>query len=140
MAELPGIGLTIGGVMLVIADRRNGKPSGAKDGGTPPPSEEISPLAKADTRHYVLGVLCGLGGALGEAGGLFASRMGLVDGFPALSGNLMRLLVATAVIWLVTLVGGQVPHTLRRLRAEPRATLNVVGGHSPGRSSAYGCR
>ena len=128
VVELLGIGLTVGGVMLVIADRRNGKPSGARDGGTPPPAEGISPLARADTRHYVLGVLCGLGGALGQAGGLFASRMGLAGNFPALSGNLMRLLVATAAIWLVTLVSGQIPHTLRRLRAEPRATLHVLGG------------
>lgn len=130
--ELVGIALSVGGVMLVVADRRNGKPALPATNGTPastvanstrPESANVLPR-----RQYVLGLLYALGGAIGQAGGLFASRLGLVDGYPALSGNLMRLVVAGAAMWLFALLTGSALHTFRRLREEPRALGTLVGG------------
>jgi len=111
--ELLGIALTIGGVMLVVADRQNGDPE------TP---------AVDSSRQYALGVLYGLGGALGQALGLYASRMGLVGDFPALSGNLIRLIAAALVLWLLAAVRGQVRANFQTLRERPDALKFVAGG------------
>src|SRR5262249_20773546 len=74
--EVVGIVITIMGVMLVIGERSGG-----------------SETKTVDRRRYLLGLLCGLGGAAGQAGGLVLSKIGLSNGFPALSGNLIRLLI-----------------------------------------------
>ncbi len=110
--ELLGIALTVSGIMVVISERRgNGTPA------TP-----------VDNRRYLLGLLCGLGGAAGQAGGLVLSKLGLVDGFPALSGNVIRLLVAALLIWLVALFNRQLINSYRTLRANPRVLAMLTGG------------
>lgn len=111
--ELLGIALTLGGVMLVVADRQNG---------------DSRALAVESPRQYILGVLYGLGGALGQALGLYASRMGLVGDFPALSGNLIRLLTAALVMWLLAAARGQVRASVQAWRARPDALKFVIGG------------
>ncbi|HEX2906878.1 MAG TPA: DMT family transporter [Phototrophicaceae bacterium] len=108
--ELAGIAITLGGVMVVIAERGGSDRAGA-----------------ADQRSYIIGLLCGLGGAAGQAGGLVLSKMGLADGFPALSGNLIRLLAATIAIWLVAVFNRQVVSSYRTMRANPRALLIMTG-------------
>ncbi len=110
--ELLGIALAVGGVVLVVADRRNG-------------STAARPIT---SRQYALGVLFGLGAALGQAGGLLASKLGLVGGFSPLSGNLIRLITAAAAIWIIALLGGQMRTTITRLRAEPHALGAITGG------------
>ena len=77
--EIVAIGLTVGGVAWVVSERE------AND-------------VRVDRRHYWLGVSAGLGGALGQALGLVASKKGMVGGFSPLSATLMRMLVAMAVI------------------------------------------
>ncbi len=111
--ELLGIALTLGGIVLVVADRQNG---------------DSRAVVVDSPRQYVLGVLYGLGGALGQAVGLYASRMGLVGDFPALSGNLIRLIAAALAIWLLAAVRGQVRPGLQTLRARPDALKFLVGG------------
>ncbi len=56
------------------------------------------------------------------------SKRGLAGGFEPLSGGLMRLLVATATIWLFTVVRGEVLSDLRRVREHPRALSTVALG------------
>jgi drug/metabolite transporter (DMT)-like permease len=109
--EIGGIAVTIGGVMLVIAERRGGS--------------NITPV---DRRHYILGLLCGLGGAAGQAGGLVLSKIGLSNGFPALSGNLIRLLVAGVAVWLLALANRQLISSYRTFRGHPRAMMLVTVG------------
>jgi drug/metabolite transporter (DMT)-like permease len=111
--ELLGIGLTVGGVMLVVSDRQNGK------------SEAV---ITRTPRQYALGLLFGLGGALGQAGGLFASRMGLEGDFSALSGNMIRLITAAILIWAFTIVRGQAVAGFRTLREKPQALKTITGG------------
>lgn len=110
-AEILGILLAVGGVIWVVADRQNGKS-----------------LPDATPRAYVIGVLFGLGGALGQASGLIASKEGLHGDFSALSGNLMRLVVSTVAIWAITAVNGQARHGVDRLRENPRAVKFILGG------------
>ncbi|MBN2472405.1 MAG: DMT family transporter [Anaerolineae bacterium] len=111
--ELLGIGLSVGGVMIVVSDRQNGSSKA---------------LTVENPRQYLIGVLFGLAGALGQSVGLYASRMGLVGDFSALSGNLIRLIAAAISIWLFTALRGQVRAGFVRLRQEPIALRYLIGG------------
>jgi len=105
---LVGITLAVGGVAWVITDK-NG------EGGSP-------------TRTFRLGLLFGLGGALGQAAGLIASKKGLDGDFPAISGNMIRLLVSTTVIWLLALGAGHAKNSVQKLVATPRALVSISIG------------
>lgn len=106
-----GIALALSGVAWVVTDRRNGHNA---PGRTP--------------RTYALGLLLGLGGALGQASGLILSKQGLAGDFSALSGNVIRLIAATITVWAFTALDGQAAHTVQVLRAHPGAVRFIVGG------------
>ncbi len=112
--EILGIALAISGVAWVVSERRREN----NNSGLP----DVSP------RYYVLGVLCGLGGALGQASGLIASKQGLSGDFSALSGNMIRLSVSTVAIWLFALAARQAGGNFRKLREHPRALRFILGG------------
>ncbi len=116
--ELLGILLAVGGVALVILERQPGHDNDAP----------------VFTRHYLLGILFGLGAALGQASGLVASKLGLRGDFPALSGTLMRLLAATLAIWLLAVFRREAASNFGKLRANPRALLAIAGGAAIGPS------
>jgi drug/metabolite transporter (DMT)-like permease len=110
--ELAGIALAVSGIALVVTDRpRNG-------------NHEEQPRPE----RFGAGLLFGLGGALGQAGGLMFSKMGLAGDYPALSGSMMRLIVATTLIWAITLARRQARPSVEALRAHPRALLAIAGG------------
>jgi uncharacterized membrane protein len=110
--ELAGIALAVSGIALVVTDRpRNG-------------NHEEQPRPE----RFGAGLLFGLGGALGQAGGLMFSKMGLAGDYPALSGSMMRLIVATTLIWAITLARRQARPSVEALRAHPRALLAITGG------------
>jgi len=109
MAQISGICLTILGIVIVVLDKRNGN-------GTPEGS-----------RHYLLGIFCGLGGGLGQAVGLVLAKKGLSGSFPALSGVAIRMIVSMITIWVLALVQGQVKKTLATFRNLP-ALRNIVWG------------
>ena len=60
--ELTGIAITILGVGWVITERTTGT-GNAKE--------------QSNSRYFMIGILCGLGGAAGQAGGLVTSKFGL---------------------------------------------------------------
>jgi drug/metabolite transporter (DMT)-like permease len=105
-----GILVTVFGIALVVSDRQEASNS------------------EMENRHYVQGVLFGLGGATGQALGLVTSKLGLVGDFPALSGNVIRMLSATLVMWVITLLIGKAGSTLQRFFSAGRAQFYVVGG------------
>lgn len=109
--ELLGIGVTLTGIIVVISERRGRRED-----------------APADNRRYLIGLLCGLGAAVGQAGGLILSKLGLAGDFPALSGNVIRLLAAVLAIWAIAAVNRQVFSSIRAVRAAPRAVLLMSGG------------
>jgi drug/metabolite transporter (DMT)-like permease len=108
--QIAGILMTVGGIAWVVMDR-NGR--------------SVTPAEKA---NYLWGVMFGLGAATGQAIGLITAKRGLVDDFPALSGNLMRMISAAIVMWGFTLVRGRAGFTVRRFLEQPRAAANIVGG------------
>lgn len=78
-----------------------------------------------EQRDYLRGLLFGLGAATGQAFGLIAAKKGLGGDFPALSGTLIRMLVAMVALWLFTAFIGQAGATVRRL-AEHRRALGFI--------------
>jgi len=108
--EMGAVLLTVGGIAWVVSERQ--------------PTQGASVESKG---QYALGVLLGLGGALGQALGLVTAKQGLVGDFPSLSATLIRMMVATAVIWLLTLARGQVGATWPTLR-DRKARLFIAGG------------
>lgn len=82
LLEIGAVLVTVSSVAWVVSERGN---SASVDG---------------NPKNYVIGVLCGIGSAVGQALGLILSKRGMVGDFPALSASLIRLLVASAAIWL----------------------------------------
>jgi drug/metabolite transporter (DMT)-like permease len=79
-------------------------------------------------KDYLVGILFGLGGAAGQALGLVTAKPGLVGGFPAISGTLIRMLTACVLLWAITLGRGQAGATLSSLRARPKAIKFILAG------------
>jgi drug/metabolite transporter (DMT)-like permease len=107
--EIVAIIVTVGSVAWVVSEQRNSN------------SVDDNP------RNYSLGVLCGIGGAFGQAWGLILSKQGMIGDFPALSASLMRLTTASAVIWLWALIQGQLRPTVEGLRIRRTRWAIVVG-------------
>lgn len=109
-----GILVTLSGVGLVVLER------------------EAPADLKSPNLHYGRGVLFGVGAALGQAVGLVLAKQGLSGGFPALSGNLMRMSAATVVLWSLTLISGRAGSTIRTLSERRSAFLPIFGGAATG--------
>jgi drug/metabolite transporter (DMT)-like permease len=107
-----GVALTLAGITWVVLDRNHGNPATRQD--------------------YRRGILFGLGAAAGQAIGLILAKKGLGGDFPALSGNLIRMVAAVTSMWAFTLARGQAGPTLRRVRQQPRALLPILGGSISG--------
>lgn len=106
--EMLGILITVGGIAWVVADKNRNH-------------------AAADSRKLTIGVLLGIGGAIGQATGLLLSKLGLDGDFPAISGNLIRMLAAMAVMWLLTIFMGKAKSTVVKLK-DSKASLVILGG------------
>lgn len=108
--QILGILLTVGGIAGVVT---------ARNPTDRPPEAD---------RHYLLGLLCGVGTALTQALGLILAKKGLGGDFSALSGNVIRMLGGAVSLWLVTLLQGQAGLTLRQLRHEKKAAGHIAIG------------
>jgi len=78
--------------------------------------------------NYLRGILFGLGAAAGQAIGLVLSKKGLGMEMPAITGNVIRMLVATSSLWLLTLFQGQVKYTVHQIRQNPKANWFTLAG------------
>jgi drug/metabolite transporter (DMT)-like permease len=104
--ELLAISIVIAGIVWVVAERKN---------------------SEHTTNHYVIGILCGIGGAMGQALGLILSKKGLGSDYSALSANIIRVFVATCSLWLITLFRGRIHHTIKKLSDE-KGVITLTGG------------
>ncbi len=109
-SQLLGILLTIGGVVWVISERRQP----AQNSGQP--------------HYFGWGILFGVGAATAQAIGLITAKKGLSDDFPALSGNLIRMLAAATTLWSFTFFQRQTGHTVQRLLNQRQALLHIAAG------------
>jgi drug/metabolite transporter (DMT)-like permease len=108
--QILGILVTVMGIALVVSDR-------------PQANHSVE-----ENRDYLRGMLFGLGGAVGQALGLVTSKLGLVDNFPALSGNVIRMLAAVILMWVLTAAVGQARYTIQRFIRAGKARFYVLGG------------
>jgi drug/metabolite transporter (DMT)-like permease len=112
LLEIGAALLTVSGVAWVVSERQAG-PAQTEPG--------------EDRRQYALGVLLGLGGALGQALGIVMSKKGLSGDFSSLSATLIRMVSAAGAVWLLALLQGQVRQSWRALRDE-QASRFIAGG------------
>jgi drug/metabolite transporter (DMT)-like permease len=106
--EVAGILITIVGVGWVVMEQHNGNGAHTR-------------------KDLVLGSLCGLGAVLGQAIGFVLSKKGLADNFSPLSGVLIRIIVAAAVMWIMALISGKVKETWSGLENKS-ARNNIIAG------------
>jgi drug/metabolite transporter (DMT)-like permease len=108
--QLLGIAITIAGVGWVVLDGRG--------------SNQVA----ESRRHYLRGILFGLGAATGQAAGLILSKEGLSSGITALSGNVIRVSAACLAIWLIAALQRQVRGTVRAALADPHTLPPIALG------------
>ena len=102
--------ITLSGVAMVVLDPRRPAP------------------AAGEKPNFGRGILSGLGAAAGQAVGLILAKQGLAGDFNALSANLIRMIAAGSVIWIVALLRRQAGTTLRGISAQPKVLLPLLGG------------
>lgn len=112
ITDLAIIAVIIGGIAWVVSERTA--------------SAAAEPVSPADSRARLIGLLFAFGGAVGQAGGLILSKIGLAGDFPALSGTLIRLMVAAASVWVLELFNGGISASIQKLRQHPRAVQFVT--------------
>lgn len=116
MMELLGMAMTIGGVMWVVAERRE---HGHKLDDDHP-----------DSGSKKLGVLLAIVAAASQAIGLIFSKHAMndvgesLDPFPA---SMTRLLVASSFIWVMAAFKGEIPTTVKSMKNRV-AMLFALGG------------
>ncbi|GAB5493120.1 MAG: DMT family transporter [Phototrophicaceae bacterium] len=116
--DILGIFITVGGIILVVTERTK-KPD---DDTNAKPKNDI----EENPRHYIYGILFALGGALGQAGGQVLAKIGLANDFPTFSALLIRIIVATAIIWALTIAQKELMSSYHNLKANPRAIGMLV--------------
>jgi drug/metabolite transporter (DMT)-like permease len=78
--------------------------------------------------NYLRGILFAVGAAAGQAIGLVLSKKGLANDFPAISGNVIRMVAAAVSLWTITIFQGQVKYTFQQVRQHPRGNAFTFGG------------
>lgn len=111
LGKITGILIAVAGIALVVADRRNPATPG-----------------HVEHRRFLKGIFFGVLAALGQTIGLVLTKHGLQNDFPALSGVVIRMLVATVLMWIPAILSGKAGHTLATLRN--RTNLLLVAGGS----------
>lgn len=114
--QIVAIAAVLAGVAIVVNERHESEvpaigPTPILAAAEPPPAREAAPV--------LLGVLLGLGSAVGQAGGSLTSRVAMAEGVSALDTALVRL--PAGLLGIVVLAGASgrlVPWT--RVLARPR--------------------
>lgn len=112
LPQLLAMTLTVGGIMWVVSEPRQGERHFAGDD---------------DPQAYRKGLVLGGLAALCQAIGLLLSRQGLVGGFSPLSATVIRMAAATVAIVVIGAARGQTRAIWQRLQ-DRRALWLIVGG------------
>ena len=112
LLSIAGIALCTAGIVVVVMERTPGTGNATHH----------------EKRQYILGVLCAIGGAVGQAGGLVLAKKGLADNFPSISGVVIRMLTAMIFMWVITLFMGQVKQTLQKALNNSKLIMKIASG------------
>jgi drug/metabolite transporter (DMT)-like permease len=107
LLEVIAILITVGGIGWVVSERQ--------------------PHFHRRPKHYLLGVLMGVGGAVGQAVGLLFSKIGIAEGLSAVSANHIRVAAAAAVIAAVPLLRGRMRTDILKMKNK-KALLEITSG------------
>jgi len=105
-----GMALTLGGISWVLYQRQH------RDSGP----------EHAEGSTWV-GVMAGIAGASGQAGGYVLSKLALRTGLDALSATVIRICAAAIGVWILAAIARGIPRTVAALRDRRGATF-MVGG------------
>ena len=105
---LLGIALTLGGLFWVLA-------------------QQVRSHHESVEGSIAVGVMSGVLGALGQAGGYVISKLALRTGLDPLSATVIRASAATVAIWILAGIQGDAGRSFQALR-DRRATGFMVGG------------
>lgn len=108
-ARLAAMMVTLGGIALVVTDRK-------------PATEQMQ-----KPRRYGLGLLLGLGGAVCQAVGFVFSKLGMAHGLSPISANVVRVSTGFAVLALWQLLRRELLPNLRKL-SDRRARWLITFG------------
>jgi drug/metabolite transporter (DMT)-like permease len=106
--QMVGMAITLGGVAWVVAEREN------QDKGS---------LSKGE---YGWGLILGALAAVGQSGGILTAKLGLYGDFPALSGQIIRIVAAMVTIWMMALAGRKAKTTVEKFFSQPRAVQYIL--------------
>ena len=102
-----GIMLTVSGIAWVILEKKG---------------------RNENVREYGRGILFGLGGAIGQATGFVLAKPGVGGDFSPISANLIRMLSAVILLWLITLFQGKAKETLSTFFNDRKGMFATLGG------------
>lgn len=105
--KMIGICLTISGILIVVLKKFR--------------------TNKITKMQFVIGILCGIGGAIGQSIGLIVAKKGLINNFPGLSATVIRVMTAALVIWLTTLRSGRAKITIRKVLNRKTILIIAIG-------------
>lgn len=105
--EITAILIAVSGIAMVIASTR---------------SSDVTPR-----RRFRLGILLGVGGAFGQAGGLLLSKLGMVAGASPIAANQVRVIAAVAVLTPFFLLRGRLGTDIAKMR-DRRALADITTG------------
>lgn len=106
--ELAGILLAVAGIGWVVTEKRPGRTS-------------------VENKQYRSGILFGLAGALGQVANLVTARFGLVDNYPSISAAIIRILIATIILWGLAILTRQARYTVQQWR-DKKAFRAIIAG------------
>lgn len=106
--QIFGMLLVLGGIAWVVLER-NGQ-------------------YQRENRNYLRGILFGLGAATGQALGLVLAKNGLYGDFSPISANLIRMVAAMMVLWVLTFFQGKARSTFQRINANRKALIFLSAG------------
>lgn len=110
-----GIAITVSGIFWVILER----------------SHHTDAFAK-DKKNFRKGYLFASLGALGQSAGMILARKGVYGDFPALSGTLIRVTIATIIFFVLTIFTKQLKTTVTAVKNDRKALLWIGLGSITG--------
>ncbi len=106
--QIIGIFITLIGIVWVISN------------------QEKDPNSTISKKEFGLGILFAILGAAGQALGLFTAKLGLTEGFPTLSAQIIRLFAGTFFIWIWTFFIGEAKETLKIFKNNTQAIKIIL--------------
>jgi drug/metabolite transporter (DMT)-like permease len=116
VGNILGILLTLAGIAWVVLE------------SNPRGKSSIDKHPEVQQKSFLKGISAGLIAAAGQAIGVVLAKNGLVNNFPALSGNIIRMTMAFLAIWVVTIIQGQVTSTLQQAYDHRFGLLYILAG------------